>query len=706
VAWPASLPLIPLTSGAPQVVAAAAFGTTLVVTNAANASSAFRSVDHAEASVHRVRAIVDGMNPFRRWRELDLDRMLRDELLVETYLRNSLRAVSRGAVQGVTNLAASPLMIVVRGAEGFSGPVAYMALAGSATFAASLGFGFRRSTAKKETDLRREHEELQAERAIMRNDLENDTVSDALLVARSPDSESNEFDVLRSQLLEVDEKIRDVAVRRHRRRIWTDLTTRGLWAVSMGLPWLVALGDWVTTRSPPTYLPELATLTGVGAAQYSTLELPPAVAVVRDELAAAGRLRRLVDKVKGHEEAQRPYFLDAPAVRVSSDDWIVYRWGDQEHQCLLSQRAFPLVDTPGLELHVGGSGSGKSTFMRGLVGLEEPVSGMKLKAGAGLLDRNGERHDVTVSMWDIDRTSRLQHWAMTAQTPAYPAGSTVRDVFRLGNTELDDQDIIDKLGSLHLPPTDKSAVGHRDLDVRFDQLSGGGKKLVDLGAAFLRPTPMLMLDEPTAGLDARQQATALQQIRNEAGRRRVHLSTHDIRVVEQLLICPETKVAFLYDRRSGKQGTLITRVHAGRGHDASSSFLQTVRQHSAYGALRREADGLAAATGALLHESEPNLERVGLQAFRWVGGDRPMMDAVAARFVSITDARDAVGRYLRTHGDDLTVGQRSSFLQVERTLVDLARRDDGRVLHIPRYIETNQAPATAEHELRRGIGEF
>ena len=130
-----------------------------------------------------------------------------------------------------------------------------------------------------------------------------------------------------------------------------------------------------------------------------------------------------------------------------------------------------------LGLIVGASGSGKTTILEILAGLAEPTKGkifwrtkqledIELQQLAGLVFQFPERHFC---------------------------GGNILEELRLGHPELDIKRVKDTLSEVGLE--------HISLKLSPHALSGGQQRRLALAVQLIRQPNVLMLDEPTAGLD-------------------------------------------------------------------------------------------------------------------------------------------------------------------------------------------------------------
>lgn len=167
---------------------------------------------------------------------------------------------------------------------------------------------------------------------------------------------------------------------------------------------------------------------------------------------------------------------------------------------------------------IGQNGSGKTTLAKHFNGLLRPTKGQVLLNGQNIADT------------PVSKLSRSVGYVF--QNPDHQIFSpTVREEIAAGprNLGLDDgqvrQQVAETLSDFNL-----DTVADRQPAI----LSFGLRRKVSVAAVFAMQTPILILDEPTAGLDRRNTIDLMQRIcdRHRAGHT-IILISHDMRLVAQ-----------------------------------------------------------------------------------------------------------------------------------------------------------------------------
>src|SRR6186713_2174862 len=200
---------------------------------------------------------------------------------------------------------------------------------------------------------------------------------------------------------------------------------------------------------------------------------------------------------------------------------------------------------------LGPNGAGKSTTMRILAGFMPPTSGRASIAGFDVFEKSLQ--------------ARTHLGYMPENVPLYNDMRVTEYLnYRAALKGVPHRRISERVGDV------KELCGLRDVERKLiGSLSKGYRQRVGLADALVHDPDLLILDEPTIGLDPNQVRHVRELIRNLAQKRTVLISTHILSEVE--IMCSRVIV-----------------IHKGtiRASDTAENLL---RNHRAAGNLRIEA---------------------------------------------------------------------------------------------------------------------
>ncbi len=153
---------------------------------------------------------------------------------------------------------------------------------------------------------------------------------------------------------------------------------------------------------------------------------------------------------------------------------------------------------------IGASGTGKSSLIHLLLGLSPLSGGQILIDGEPL----ASSEDLSPSI------------AYAGQAPMVIPG-TLEDNIRIALPQASTRQIMEAAAKAGL-----RGDLTRPIDERGGGLSGGERRRLGLARAFLKPAPILLLDEPTAHLDAASEQALLAIIRQASEGRTTLIATH------------------------------------------------------------------------------------------------------------------------------------------------------------------------------------
>lgn len=197
------------------------------------------------------------------------------------------------------------------------------------------------------------------------------------------------------------------------------------------------------------------------------------------------------------------------------------------------------VEVGELLVVIGKNGVGKSTVVKGLAGLVEPMAGSVEILGAKLKS--------------LKAAHRAKKVAVLPQSVRFLSGITVSEFVTQGR-------YIHRPSWQRISAADEEAIAAsleaNELvqlkDRAMDQLSGGERQRCVLARALAQESEILLVDEPTAALDAKHQLWAFRRLAELASDgRTVVVVTHDLNLASQFA----DRVAYLDDGRIAAIGT-------------------------------------------------------------------------------------------------------------------------------------------------------
>ena len=219
-----------------------------------------------------------------------------------------------------------------------------------------------------------------------------------------------------------------------------------------------------------------------------------------------------------------------------------------------------LTAQPGQQIAiVGASGSGKSTLMSLLLRLYDPTAGRILIDGQDI-------RDYTLDSLRPQISAVLQDSLLFA--------ATIRENIAHGVAGVSDAEIeaAARLANAHkfitaLPQGYDTVVGERGAT-----LSGGQRQRIAIARAAIRRTPILILDEPTTGLDNANEQVVIEALRRLACDRTTFLITHNLYLATQA-----DQILYLEQGRVLEQGTHAELMRR-QGHYAALYQMQSAVQ--------------------------------------------------------------------------------------------------------------------------------
>ncbi len=172
---------------------------------------------------------------------------------------------------------------------------------------------------------------------------------------------------------------------------------------------------------------------------------------------------------------------------------------------------------------IGGNGIGKSTLLRTISGIQEPIDGLVLL------------HEKELKTYSSSDLAQQMSLVLTEKLP--PSNLTVYELVALGR-----QPYTNWIGSLSLEDKDKIkqaiALTHIEhlVTKKHFEISDGQLQKVLVARALAQNTPLIILDEPTTHLDLLHKVSLFKLLKKLAieTNKCILFSTHDIDLAIQL----------------------------------------------------------------------------------------------------------------------------------------------------------------------------
>lgn len=323
---------------------------------------------------------------------------------------------------------------------------------------------------------------------------------------------------------EKDTSLRNLQLKQKRFRRWRDLSAHFIVALLVLLMLFWAGNESLTGEISRTF---------IAAFVLILFPLTEAFIPLSNSLGSVPLYTDSINRLEGIEEIKNETIwneLDEKLELYSDIEFKNVSFQYSRGEIIINNISFVLEPFKNTAL-LGPSGSGKSTILKLIEGVEVPNEGSVLINGIES-EAFGENISKVVSVLN--------------QNP-YLFDTSVINNIRLGNPEASDEDVIrvTKMVELHnyiesLPEGYQTPM--QETGVRF---SGGERQRIALARILLQNTPIVILDEPTVGLDSITERKLLQTIFRVLNEKTVLWITHHLIGAEhadQILFLDDGKI--------------------------------------------------------------------------------------------------------------------------------------------------------------------
>jgi ABC-type multidrug transport system fused ATPase/permease subunit len=278
---------------------------------------------------------------------------------------------------------------------------------------------------------------------------------------------------------------------------------------------VIGLGTWELSQNRLTLGGLLAFLTYLTQLYSPIRGLSRLTNAFYAASASAERVIELLDETPAVADPPQPKHLPAtPGHGISvAFEGVSYRYPETAADALgdVSFEARP-GETIAL---VGASGAGKSTAAKLLLRFHDPTAGRITLDGVDL--RELSLHEQREHIADVLQETLVFH-ASVRENIAYGRPGATDDEIEAAARAADAHEFISEL-----PDGYDTLIGQRGR-----RLSGGQRQRIAIARAMVRDAPVLLLDEPTTGLDAASSERVLEPMRRLMSGRTTIVISHDL----------------------------------------------------------------------------------------------------------------------------------------------------------------------------------
>ena len=297
---------------------------------------------------------------------------------------------------------------------------------------------------------------------------------------------------------------------------------------------VIGVGTWQLQQGELTLGGLLVFLTYLGSLYSPIRGLSRTGASIFAASAGGERIIELLDEQPSVEDREDARVLKR--VRGSVDfDHVSFRYSARDRD-VLSHVSFRLEPGETAAL-VGHSGAGKSTIAKLLLRFHDPTDGAIRLDGVDLRDLQLQslRSNIALLLQDT-----LVFEGTIAENIAYGRPGASAEQIEQAAVESDAHEFI-----CSLPEGYDTLIGERG-----QRLSGGQRQRVAIARAMIRDAPVLILDEPTTGIDADSAGRILEPLQRLMHNRTTIVITHNLLTVRRA-----STVLVLGNGRIAERGT-------------------------------------------------------------------------------------------------------------------------------------------------------